>query len=126
MSISLTAQDGRSLLARSEEVGIERINPTDGSSQLLDNSTAARQDAPLAVSPSGKWIAAASDFGNIRLLRGNGEHYADLRARRPARAKSIVWHESEKHIAVVTEDGYLRIWNLKLWFEWIEKNGVAD
>ena len=120
------AQDGKSLIARGEGAGIRKIDAASGAARVLDDSAAAKQDAPLMVSPGGTWIAAASDFGNIRLLRGGGEHYADLRARRPARARSIVWHESEEQFAVVTDDGYLRIWHLGPWLEWIEKHGVAD
>ena len=117
------AEDGVHLIERGINIGISRVDAKSGSKQSLDMSDAARQNAPLAVSTDGKWIAAVTDQRIVRLYNAmTGAYYADLITPRETRILFLAWHPSGDWLAALTEDGYVQVWSLTPWREWIAKH----
>jgi hypothetical protein len=122
----VAAEDGIHLIERSIERGISRINAATGTTALLDGSHAARQDAPIAVSADGLWIAAVADRHIVRLLTSTGAHYADLPVPRETTLTFLSWHSSGQHLAALTDDGFVQVWSLDPWRDWIAKHGLSE
>jgi WD40 repeat protein len=120
-----TAEDGLHLIERSVELGISRIDAVSGSRELLNASLDARQDAPIAVSPDGQWIAAVSDRHVVRLLTSSGAPYANLPVPRETTITLISWHPSGQRLCALTDDGFVQVWSLGPWQEWIKKHGLT-
>jgi serine/threonine protein kinase/WD40 repeat protein len=122
----VTAEDGAHLIERSIERGISRIDAASGESVLLDGSHAARQDAPIAASADGLWIAAVMDRHVVRLLTSKGVHYADLPVPRDTTLTFLSWHHSGQYLAALTDDGFVQVWSMSPWREWIEEHGLTS
>jgi WD40 repeat protein len=122
----ISGEDGIHLIERSVDNGISRIDAKSGDSQPLDGSDEARQDAPIAMSPDGQWIAAVIDRKVIRLLHANGVLYANLPAPRNTTIILLSWNSSGEALAALTGDGYVQVWSLTLWRDWIAKHGLTE
>ncbi len=119
--------DGRHLWERSLQSGLSRLDGPSNTSQPLDSSNEARQDAPFAVSADGKWIAAVANRREIHLVRAeNGTAFADLLVPRLTTITYLAWHPSADCLAALTDDGYLQIWSLTPWRAWLESHGLAN
>jgi len=130
--VSISAQrlapagDCRHLIARSIGAGIFRVDATSGKSSPIDSGKEAKQDAPLAVTANGKWVAALAEGNLIRLIDAEtGAHYADLTCPRPATITLLTWHPSGNWLAAVTEDGFVQVYSLAPWRAWLEQHALV-
>jgi len=122
----VSAEDGKHLLGRSVANGLQWIDATTGAVQLLDGGAEAKQDAALAVSADGQWIAAVVDRWQIRLLKADGTHYATLRGPSEREITHLAWAPSGEWLAAGTSDGYVEIWSLGRWREWLAGHGLTN
>ncbi len=114
------ANDGRHLVGRSRHIGLVQIEPGDAQVRILDASALARQEGPMATSPDGRLIAYVTEGNRIHLLTlPDGEPFAELRAPRQERLTVLQWAPDGIHLATVTDNGTLQLWNLAPWFEWL-------
>jgi hypothetical protein len=120
------AVDGIHLIARGVDSGICRVHMVSGEVQSIDTGIEARQDAPVAVSADGRWIAAVADGRLIRLLDAyDGRRYADLTCPRSTEITSLAWHPSGNWLAALTADGFVQIYSLVPWRDWLARHGLA-
>jgi serine/threonine protein kinase/WD40 repeat protein len=116
----VAANEGRNYIARSVRRGLFLYNPASGTELALDNSSAARQNAALACSVNGVFLAMVVDRNLVRLLRlPGGIHFADLHSPRPSAISALRWDGSGSHLASFTEDGCVQVWNLAPWQRWL-------
>ena len=119
----ITANNGSNYLARSTRRGLFVFNPANRTEAVLDNSDTARQDAALACSANGAFLAMVADRNIIRLLRlPEGLPFAELRSPRVSLIKLLLWDSSGSRLASCTEDGHLQVWNLSSWQQWLAAN----
>jgi serine/threonine protein kinase/WD40 repeat protein len=130
--VSISAQrlapagDGTHLIARSVGTGIHRVHAASGKTTPIDSSKEAKQDAPLAVSADGKWIAAVANRNVIRLIDAeSGTYHADLTCPRPTTIALLTWHPSGNWLAALTEDGFVQVYSLAPWRAWLEQHTQA-
>lgn len=122
----VSAEDGKHLLGRSVADGLQRIDVSTGAAQVLDGGVEAKQDAALAVSPDGRWIAAVVDRWQIRLLRSDGTHYATLSGPSEREITRLAWAPSDEWLAAGTSDGCIEIWSLAPWRQWLARHGLEN
>lgn len=123
----ITAGDGVHLIERGVDTGIGVVDARSGKRRDLDISKEARQNAPIAASPDGRWIAAVIDQNVLRLLSASdGSSYADLPPPRSAVVTFISWSPSGDAIAALTQDGFVQIWSLSPWRDWLTARGIPD
>jgi hypothetical protein len=121
------SNDGRTYLARGGNHGLFRFNPVTLEQTVLDASPGSRQNAPLAASPDGKFLALVVDRNLVRIVHlPEGTPFADLHSPRPAGLILLAWDAAGHHLASVTEDGYLQSWNLSPWQEWIANHQLEN
>jgi len=121
------AGDGKHLYERGTASGLRRIDASTGEAQSLDASAEARQNAPLAVSADGKWIAAVANRHVVRLIdTAAGRHYADFPVPRSTTIEFLTWHPSGEWLAGLTDDGYVLVWSLGPWRAWLASHGLND
>jgi WD40 repeat protein len=119
------ANDGRHCLARGGNRGLYRFDPANGKETPLDTSSVARQDAPLACTPDGSFLAIVADRNTVRLLAlPAGKLFADLNYPRQADLTALAWDASNRHLAAASSDGYVQVWNLGPWQDWIRTQGL--
>lgn len=121
------ANDGATWIVRGEYRGLWRFNPATGAETTLDSSSFARQNAPLAGSPDGSMLAMVVDHSDIQLLAlPSGELFAKLSSVHPAGLTALAWDAGGHHLASVTGDGFVQVWNLTAWREWLAQNGLRQ
>jgi WD40 repeat protein len=121
------ANDGRRCIARGERRGLYLFDPANGSQVSLDTSSIARQNAPLACTPNGSFLAIVADHTTVRLLTlPAGTLYADLYTPRQADLTSLVWDAASRHLASTSADGCVQVWTLGPWQDWISKHGLQE
>jgi len=121
------ANDGSHFLIRNSRQGLLRLDPATNAPVMIDGSSIARQDAPFAATSNGAFIAVVADLNLIRLLRlPEGRVFADLRNPHQAPIRSVVWDSSGRRLAAVTEDGYVQVWDLGPWQQWLAKNALQN
>jgi hypothetical protein len=119
------ANDGWTLIVRGERQGLWRINPATGASSAIDMSDSARQNAPFVCAADGSLLAMVVDHTGIRLLAmPSGANFADLQSPRAAALTALAWDASGRHLASITEDGYVQVWDLAPWQEWLARHGL--
>jgi len=119
----VSANYGRSYMARSRQRGIFRFDPVAKAETPIDKSTFARQTAPLACTADGTLLAMVGDQNIIRLLAMPvGTWFADLSSPRPSGISRLAWDVSGRRLASVTDDDYVQVWNLAPWQQWISQN----
>ncbi len=117
---AVAANDGRSLIARSARTGLFLLEPATGTQKLLDDSSAARQNAELAASEDGALLAEIVDHNSVQLLRlPAATLFADLRSRRSSPIRLLRWDTSGSRLASCTVDGWVQVWNLQPWRQWL-------
>lgn len=119
------ANDGRHFIARGGDRGLWQIDPANGAQINLDTSSLACQSAPFASSCDGSLVAMVVDQTIIRLLAfPSGKFFADLGSPRPAGLTGLAWDASGAHLASMTDDGFIQVWNLSSWQEWMASHGL--
>jgi serine/threonine protein kinase len=115
------ANDGRHCLARGARHGLWELAPAEtGIGTGLDPSSAACQSAPFACAADGSLVAMVVDHTTIRLLeRASGRLFADLPSARQTGITGLAWDGVGTHLASVTEDGFVQVWNLAPWRRWL-------
>ena len=115
----IPANDGQACIARGRR-GIFRFDLTTGRKTNIDTSPGARQDAPLMTSRDGAFLAVVTDRNLIRLLKlPAGTFFADLYSPRQTEVTELAWDWSGRRLASLTSDGYVQVWNLGPWLDWI-------
>jgi WD40 repeat protein len=123
----IAANDGRNYLTRGVPRGLVLFDPGTGTKLLLDSSGAARQNAPLAASQTGAFLAMVVDRNLVRLLRlPGGTLFADLHSPRLSAITSLRWDDSGSRLASLTEDGCVQVWNLAPWQKWLTANRLEQ
>jgi hypothetical protein len=123
----IPANDGCRCIARGERRGLFLFEPAKGSHVSLDTSSTARQNAPLACTDDGSFLALVADHTTIRLLAlPVGTLFADLYTPRQADLTSLAWDASSRHLASTSADGCVQVWNLRPWQDWISKHGLQE
>lgn len=121
------ANDGQHCIARSRQRGIFRLDPATGIETEIDSSGVARQDAPMAARNDGKLLAMIVDQNTVRLLRiQDGALFAELRSERPATVTQLKWDSTGRRLVSVTEDGYVQVWQLGPWLDWLASHGLDN
>ena len=119
------ANDGRNCIARGATGGLFRFEPANRKETPLDTSSTARQNAPLACTPDGSLLAIVTDRNNVRLLTlPEGKFFADLSAPRRSDLTLLTWDGSNRHLAATSSDGYIEVWSLGPWKDWLERHGL--
>ena len=117
------ANDGRHLLTRNRIHGIHLLDSVTGEDRQVDESDLARQDSPMVASADGRFLVYVFDRTNLRILRiPGGDHFADLVPSRPAAISRLEWHRSSRRLAAATEDGFVQLWNLGPWWDWLDQH----
>jgi hypothetical protein len=120
------ANRGQQFIGRSMHRGVFRFDPQTGEQTVFDDSNLARQDYAVVVSASGDFLAMVADRNTIRLLKlPEGVFFAQLESRRPSQILDLFWDFSGHRLAGITEDGFVQVWNLAHWQDWLEKHGRA-
>jgi WD40 repeat protein len=123
----ITAGDGIHLIERGVDTGIGFVDARNGRRRDLDVSKEARQNAPIAVSADGRWIAAVINETVVRLLSvTDGSCYADLPPPRSGVVTFISWSPSGDAIATLTQDGFVQVWSLPPWRDWLTAHRIPD
>jgi WD40 repeat protein len=122
------ANDGSHCIVRSSRKGLLRLDPgSTNSPVVIDASSTARQDAPFAASHDGAFLALVADRNRIQLLRlPEGRFFAELPNSHPSAVVTLAWDSSARRLAGVTEDGYVQVWDLAAWQEWLAKHGLQN
>jgi hypothetical protein len=119
------ANDGRHCITRWGLRGLYLFDPANGSEIPLDTSSVARQNAPLACTPDGSLLAIVADRNTVRLLAlPTGKWFANLSAPRQAELTALTWDASNRHLAATSADGYIQVWNLGPWQNWLTRHGL--
>jgi hypothetical protein len=119
------AHDGQHCIARDGIRGLYRFDPATGKETPLDTSSTARQNAPLACAPDGSLLAIVADRNTVRLLTlPSGKWFADLYAPHQTELTSLAWDSSNRHLATTSADGYIQVWNLGPWQDWLTRHGL--
>jgi WD40 repeat protein len=119
------ANDGRHCIVRGGNRGLYRFDPVNGKETPLDTSSIARQDAPLACAPDGSLLAIVADRNTVHLLAlPSGKLFAELYNPRQADLTLLAWDGSNRHLAATSSDGYIEIWSLGPWQDWLGKHGL--
>ena len=91
----------------------------------MDTSSVARQNAPLACTPDGSFLAIVADRNTVRLLAlPAGKLFAKLNSSRQADLKALAWDGSNRILAAASSDGYVQVWNLGPWQGWIRSHNL--
>jgi serine/threonine protein kinase/WD40 repeat protein len=114
------ANNGQTFLARDTQRGLVRVEPATAAQVPVDSSNEARQDAALACSADGTFLAMVVDRSVIRILRmPGGSWFADLHSPRLAAINALCWDRSGARLAALTDDGRVQLWNLLPWQQWL-------
>jgi hypothetical protein len=121
----IPANDGRHCIARAAVRGLYRFDPAQAKETLLDTSSVARQNAPLTCAHDGSLLAIVADRNTVRLLAlPTGKLFADLYSPRQTDLTALAWDTSNRHLAAATGDGYVQVWSLGPWQEWLGRRGL--
>jgi serine/threonine protein kinase/WD40 repeat protein len=119
------ANDGRHCIARGGTRGLFRFDPANDKETPIDTSSTARRNAPLACTPDGSFLAIVADRNTVRLLAlPGGTLFADLSVPERADLTLLTWDGSNRHLAATSSDGYIEVWNLGPWKDWLERHGL--
>jgi hypothetical protein len=119
------ANDGRHCIARGGTRGLYRFDPVSSEETALDTSGIARQNAPLACTADGSFLAIVAERNIIRLLAlPSGKLFADLYSPRQADLTALTWDSSKQHLAAASADGYIQVWTLGPWQDWLGRHGL--
>jgi hypothetical protein len=119
------ANRGMLCIGRSARRGIFQLDPETGSQTILDASSMARQNAAMAASSDGRFLAMVTDRTTVRLLRlPEGTFFAELPVDRLSQLSILCWDDSGRHLAGVTEDGRVHAWNLAPWQNWLAQHAL--
>jgi len=119
------ANDGQHCIVRGGSRGLFWFEPANGKETPLDASSIARQNAPLACTLDGSLLALVADRNNVRLLRLPGaELFADLSVPQRTDLSLLAWDGSNHHLAAASSDGYIELWSLGPWQEWLARHGL--
>jgi hypothetical protein len=119
------ANDGRHWIARGGRRGLWEFDPAHGTEINLDTSSAACQTGPFVCTSNGSLVAMIVDHTIIRLLAlPTGTFFADLYSPRQAGLTDLAWDTSGQHLASVTDDGFIQVWSLSPWREWLAVHGL--
>ncbi len=119
----ICAEESGDLIARGVAAGIVRVNARTGASRPIDQSKEAKQDAPLALSPDGRWLAAVIDRDSIRLIEAqSGQIFADIPTRQSTDLRYLAWAPSGQFLSAITTDGSIQVWSFAPWFEWLRQH----
>jgi serine/threonine protein kinase len=121
----IPANDGHRCIARGGRRGLYLFDPASVSQTSLDTSSIARQNAPLACTPDGSFLAIVADRTTVRLLAlPAGTLFADLYTPRQADLTALAWDASSRHLASASADGCVQVWSLGPWQDWISTHGL--
>ena len=117
----MPANDGHHLIVRGRQRGLWQLDPAHpGVGNNLDTSRFARQNAPFVCTSDGKLVAMVVDQATIRLLAlPSGSFFADLPNPRQSGLTALAWDPSGTHLASLTDEGFIQVWNLSAWQEWL-------
>ena len=116
----VAANDENHCIARSRQRGVFRFDPATGIETEIDSSNVARQNAPMAARNDGKLLALIVDQNTVRLVGiPDGALFAELRSHRPTAVTQLIWDSTGRRLASVTEDGYVQVWQLGPWLDWL-------
>jgi serine/threonine protein kinase/WD40 repeat protein len=119
------ANDGHHFLARGGHRGLWEFDPASGAETSLDTSSAACQNAPFSSTCDGSLAAFVIDHTTIRLLKlPSGTFFADLYSPRQADLTGLAWDKSGTHLASITGDDFIQVWNLSPWQEWMATHSL--
>jgi serine/threonine protein kinase len=121
----IPANDGRHCIARGGLRGLYLFDPENGNETPFDTSSAARQNAPLACTPDGSLLAVVAERSTVRLLSlPTGKWFANLSTPRQTELNSLTWDASNRHLATTSLDGYIQVWSLGAWQNWLTRHGL--
>ena len=121
----VSANDGRHCLARGGRLGLWRLDLATKAQTTLDASPVAQQNGPLAATSDGRFLGMIVEGNIVRLLRlPDGAFFADLHSRNQATVTALAWDASGRHLADLTQDGYVQTWNLAPWQDWLTRHGL--
>lgn len=123
----VAAENGTQLIARSVSAGLFYVDTRSGKTNSIDPGRESKQDAPLAVSADGKWIAAVANSNLIRLIdTESGAYYADFTCPRATTITLLTWHPSGNWLAALTEDGFVQVYSLTPWRDWLRQHPITQ
>ncbi|PWT80292.1 MAG: hypothetical protein C5B44_05495 [Acidobacteria bacterium] len=116
----VAANDGHNYFARSIRRGLFRFDSATGKQVILDDSSATRQNAALTCSANGDFLAMVVDRNLVRLLRmPGGTPFAELQSPRSSAISLLRWNNSGSRLVGFTEDGWVHVWDLAPWQQWL-------
>ncbi len=123
----LPAQRGELLIGRSIRRGVFTLDAGTRVETVLDSSSVARQNAPMAVSANGEFLALVADRNVIHLRQlPAGRNFAELHSRNPGALIFLCWHSSGRFLAGLTEDGHVLVWKLGAWRDWLKRHRLEE
>ncbi|PWU09166.1 MAG: hypothetical protein C5B50_27985 [Verrucomicrobia bacterium] len=119
------ANDAKHCICRGARQGLGLFDPDSGQLTTLDGSATARQSTPIACTANGSLIAMVADRDMVRLLSlPTGALYAELHTPRQADLTGLAWDASGSHLASITQDGCIQVWDLSPWQDWLNQHGL--
>jgi len=119
------ANDGRHCIVRGGRLGLGLFDPAFCQLRALDTSGTARQNAPLVCTADGSLLAMVADRDIVRLLAmPAGNLYAELHTPRQTDLTSLTWNATGSHLASITQDGCVQVWDLNPWRVWLKQHGL--
>jgi WD40 repeat protein len=121
----IPANDRRHCIARGGIRGLYLFDPATGKETSLDTSGVAQQNASLACTPDGSLLAIVADRNTVRLLAlPTGKWFADLYGPHQTELTALTWDHSSRHLATTSADGYVQVWSLGPWKDWLARHGL--
>jgi serine/threonine protein kinase/WD40 repeat protein len=119
----IEANDGANFITRGTQRGLELVQASTGTRRIIDDSITARQNAALACSPDGAFLALVVDRNVVRIMQmPEGALFAELHSPRPVLITALFWDHTASHLITLTDDGYVQLWKLKPWQQWMADN----
>jgi serine/threonine protein kinase/WD40 repeat protein len=121
------ANDGQNFIGRGAQEGLFLFDPATQSRKILIASIVAREGAPIACTSDGRLLAMVVAPNKVRLLETpSGVAFADLpKTRERGEITALRWDRSGSRLAALTDNGWLQIWKLGPWQQWLTAHHLA-
>lgn len=119
--------DGRHLLVRGKSLGLAKLELSSGSLSVIDDSDPLRQDGAIIACEDGSLVACVVDRSTVRIIKVSDQQpFSDLHKDTDSPILRLAWHAKRGRLAAATEDGFLHVWSLNSWFQWLDTHHLAE